>query len=298
MKKSISNKDANNQNWLFGVPKKMATLWWRIVFWRDAIARHNVPEHIRLRGMFCPVCRKVQPFSDRCAFCQCEFPCFVIITTTTNSRNKRQASRSTSLGKGLNAPLHALFKRVSKVSLRNRAIAAILMFLLLTSLVVGIVRYKGYVRSQYAHNYVQALYIIKSGMNMGEMVCDGTFNAWRGIESSSTPEVSHVGPEARDDLQFVHAEINKIMGGLDPPSAEYTQADRILRNIYSLYEKTNSMVLNSPDAVSMHTTEIVAAKAEFSREINSLKANLPAPLADELKKASQKYDLRFIIDGK
>lgn len=305
MKESRLNIDANSQGFLFGVPKKIATVWWRIIFWRDALGRRNVPEHLRLRGMYCPICRKGQLFSDRCTFCKSEFPCFVIITTTAGSRNNRQVSRTTSSGAskqggryGLFAPLHALCMRLGTVSLRTRVIAAILMFLLLISLVAGIVRYKSYMRVQYAHNYVQALYVIESGMNLGERICNGTFNAWRGVKSSSAPGASGIGPQARADLQFVNAEINKIMGKLGAPSAEYRQAARILQNIYALYEKTNAMVINSPDSVSGHTAEIVAAKAEFSREIKALKANLPAPLATELKKAGQKYDLRFITDGR
>jgi hypothetical protein len=39
---------------------------------------------------------------------------------------------------------------------------------------------------------------------------------------------------------------------------------------------------------------MVAAKKGFSREIMNLKGEMPAPLADEFRKAGKKYDLRFL----
>ena len=304
MKDLRSITDPNCQLWLFGVPRKIATLWWRIIFWRDALRGRNVPEHIRSKGMYCPVCRKGQPFSDQCAFCQCAFPCFVIITTTTDSRNRRRVCKNSAPGTarrgmcdGPCTPLQALCKRIGAVSLRKRVLAASLMFIVLIAVVVGITQYRRYEQRQYAYNYVQALYVINSGMHLVDMLCKGTYNDWRGVEPSSAHEESGIGPQARADLQSVKATSDKIMGALGTPSAEYNQAEQILQRLYGIYEKTNAMIINSQDSLSRHTTEMDAATAEFSREIENLKAHMPAPLAVELKKAGQKYDLRFITDG-
>lgn len=302
MNAPTSKQHSNSQSWLVGVPKRSSLpLWWRIFFWPDAMARHKVPEHVRSAGMYCPICRKGQPFSDRCVFCGCTFACFVVINTTTASRNKRHSNGTISPGSvkhgicyGLLVPLHTILVRLSKTSLRVRVIALCVMFLLLITLAAGIVQYRSYVRRQYAHNYVQALYVIKSGMNLGEMICNGTFNAWRGVKSPAVPEASGIDPQALADLQSVKAAINKIMGELGTPSVEFSQVAQILQKLYALYEKTNSMVINSSDSLSRHETEMVAAREEFSREIGKLKANLPAPLAEELKKAGQKYDLGFM----
>jgi len=131
-------------------------------------------------------------------------------------------------------------------------------------------------------------------MNLGEMICNGTFNAWRGLEPSASPKPGTISPQALADLESVKTEIDKIMKKLDKPSAEYSQAARILQKLYALYEKTNSMVINSPDSLSLNRKEYLTARKEFSLEIENLKSNLPLPLVEELKIAGQKYDLRFM----
>lgn len=245
-----------------------------------------VPNHMRLAGMYCPVCGKKQPFSNRCAFCKCDFSRFVVMKPDAAPRKNEQPNGAVSPGTAQQG--------ISKASLRGRVIILCVMFLLLISLVAGIVQYRNHLQKHYTQNYVLALYVIKSGMNLGEMVCNGTYNDWRGVEPSTAPEVGGIGPQALDDLESVKVEINRIMGELGTPSVEYSKAAQILQKLYALYEKTNSMVIDSPGSLSRHKAEIGAAREEFSREIENLKANLPSPLAEELRKAGKKYDLRFM----
>jgi len=171
------------------------------------------------------------------------------------------------------------------------------MFLLLISLVTGIVQYRSNMQRHYSKNFVMALYVMKSGMDMGERVCNGTSRAWSGVESSATPDLSGIDPETLADMKYVNAETNKIMGELGSPPGEYLQAAQTLRKLHALYEKTNSIVISSPDYLSRNGAEVVAAREEFSLEIENLKANLPAPLTEELKKAGKKYNLRFMGAG-
>ncbi|MHB8056415.1 MAG: hypothetical protein ACYDHC_00825 [Desulfuromonadaceae bacterium] len=295
-------KQSNSKNWLIGVPEKTARpRWWRLFFWPGAMTRHNVPEHLRSAGMYCPACRKGQPFSDRCAFCGCAFSCYVVMNSDKVSKNKRHSigtappvTTEQGICHGLLAPLNTALVRLGKASLRSRVIALCVTFLLLISLVAGIVQYRSNAQKHYSQNYVLALYVMKSGMNLGEMVCNGTFNDWRGVEPSTVPMAGGIGPQARADLESVNVEANRIMGKLGSPSAEYSQAAQTLQKLYTLYEKTNSMVIDSPGSVSRHKAEIDAARKEFSREIENLKANMPSLLAEELKKAGKKYDLRFM----
>jgi len=183
---------------------------------------------------------------------------------------------------------------IGKASLRARAITICVMFLLLISLAAGIVQYRSNMQKQYSQNYVLALYVMKSGMNLGEMVCNGTYNDWRGVEPSTVPKDDGIGPQALADLESVRVETDRIMGKLSSPSEEYSKAALILQKLYALYEKTNSMVSDSPGSLSRYKAEIDAAREEFSREIENLKANVPSPLAEELRTAGKKYDLRFM----
>lgn len=260
-----------------------------------------VPHHMRLAGMFCPVCGEKQPFANRCAFCKCNFPRFAVMKPDAVPRINQQPNGAVSSGTakqgnsdGLLAPLQASLGRISKASLRSRTITLCVIVLLLISLVAGIVQYRSHVQKHYSQNYVLALYVMKSGMNLGEMVCNGTFNDWRGVEPSTVPKSAGIGPQALADLESVNVETDRIMGELGSPSAEYSQAAQILQKLYALYEKANSMIINSPGSLSRHKAEIDAAREEFSREIENLKAILPLPLAEELRKAGKKYDLGFM----
>lgn len=293
---------SSSRNWLIGIPEKTSpALWWRFFFRPKVMKMHKVPEHMRSAGMYCLKCRKWQPFSDQCAFCSCTFSRFAVIKSDTVSQNKRHSNDTVppvTAKQGIcnerHGFLHTLLVKFGTVSLRARAIVLSVSFLLLISLAAGIVHYQNHMRRQYSQNFVLALYVIKSGMNLGEMICNGTFNAWRGVESSAVPETDGIDPQALADLESVKAEINTIMREMGTPSAEYRQAAQILRKLYGLYEKSNSMIINSPDSLSRQMAEIAAAREEFSREIEILKANLPVPLAEELKRAGQKYDLSFM----
>lgn len=174
-------------------------------------------------------------------------------------------------------------------------IAACSAFLLLALVVMGTVQYRSHLQKNYSKDYVLALYGIKSGMHLAGLVCEGKYQTWKdGVSSDTSTSSRGVDPRAVADLEAVNAEINGIMGKMATPSTEYAHAARTLLNLYEIYEKMQSAITNYPDSISTHRAGIVAATAEFSTGIENLKADLPVPLAEEFKKAGQKYDLRFM----
>jgi hypothetical protein len=286
-----SKHHSNNQGQLVGVPKRKAPdLWWRIVFWPDAIGKQWVPDHLRSTGMYCPNCRKGQTFGDHCSFCGCNFSCFVVIKTNSDTKTVSTQNKSGRLNAAPKRLHYRLLPWLGKSSPQLRAMIAGVAVLLLASLVVGTVQYRNSKRKQYVHNYVLALYGIKSGMNLGEKVCDGTYNAWRGVESAS----STMHHQALADLELVKAENARIMKMVSSPPKEYNQVARILYKLHENYEKTNSMLINSQDNPSRLKPVFVATEKEFSQGILDLKASMPAPLLEEIKKANQKYKMKFM----
>jgi hypothetical protein len=95
-------------------------------------------------------------------------------------------------------------------------------------------------------------------------------------------------------LASVKAEIDGIRRKLANPSKENNQAARRLRNLYSIYDRCYKLIINSTGSLSLQRSEIIAAREGFSREIENLKTEMTAPLADEFRKVGQKYDLRFL----
>lgn len=294
---------SNNQGWLIGIPESTSPpLWWRFFFWPKTMGRHNVPEHVRSDGMYCPICRKRQPFSDRCTFCGCAFSCFVVMKADTFPRNKRHsngdaspATEKTGTIHDLLTPLSASLISFSTASLRVRMISFCVIFLFMVSLAVGIMQYRSFLQKDYTQKFVVALYGINSGMNLAGMVCDGKYKAWKEGVSIEISESSAIDSQTTADLEGVKAYVDETRGEMGTPPAEFDQSERMLQKLYDIYERMNYRIINSPESLSLLKTEIVAARIEFSRELGNLKANLPAPLEEEFKKANQKYDLSFML---
>lgn len=299
---SILKQHSNSRNGLIGVPKKRSPpLWWRIIFWPKAIGIHKVPKHLQSAGMYCPICRKGQPFSEQCTFCGCSFSCFVIMKSDTLPPKKRHsnwvASPATAKQGTLHrflSPLRSSFIRFSKASLRVRVTALFVMLLLLIALIVGIAQYRSSMQKNYAQKYVVALYGINSGMNLTGMVFEGKYKAWKDGVSLEISAASDIDSETIADLVGVKAYVDETRGKMNAPPSEYYQAELILQHLYLIYEKMNSLITNSPEDLSQHKAEIATAREEFSQEIDRLKKSLPTPLVEEFKKAGQKYDLRFM----
>jgi hypothetical protein len=104
-------------------------------------------------------------------------------------------------------------------------------------------------------------------MEMTGWVCEGKYKAWKEGVSSDAPESGAIDSRTLADLASVKAEIDGIMGKVGNPPKEYNQAARKLQNLYVIYDWINTLIVNSQDSLSLHRSEIGAAKKEFSREI-------------------------------
>ena len=265
------------------------------------MAIHKVPDHVQSSGMYCPLCKNKQPFSDRCTFCGCAFSCFVIVNSETPSGNQLHSGETVAPGSGkqgtfhrINTILRAPLVRFSTASSRSRMTVLCVLVLLLISLAIWTVQHRSYLQEQYAQKYVVALYGINSGMNLTGMVCEGKYKAWKdGVTAEASPAIT-VDFQTLADLEGVKAYVDETIGEMGAAPKEYEQADRILQRLYAIYANMNSMIINSPGSLPQRKIELGAAREDFSREIEDLKSNLPAPLVEELKKAGQKYDLRFM----
>lgn len=262
---------------------------------------HKVPEYERSTGMFCPMCNKGQPFSDHCTFCGCAFSCFVVMKSDSLTHNKLNTNVTAlpfaakpGILHRLLTPLSSSYTWFNKASLMVRVISLCIMLLLLISLVVGIGQYRTLLQKEYTQKYVVALYGINSGMNLTGMIFDGKYKAWKEGVSVEISASSTVDSQTIEDLNSVKSYIDETRVKMGTAPAELAQAARILQKLYEIYEKMNSRIIDSQYSSSLHESEIIEAREKFSTEIKNLKTNLPAPLAEELKKTDQKYNLNFM----
>jgi hypothetical protein len=232
---------------------------------------------------YCPNCGYGQPLSESCEYCGIPFTPLAADESDAGPGND-----------SLSSPDKALPVIPGRMSPRFRVIALALLFVSIVSLVAGITRYRSHSQSQFFRNYVLALYGLNSGMEMTGRVSEGKYRAWKEGVTSFVPESSGIDSDTLADLKSVKTEIDVVMEKLDSPPAGCDRAALILRRLYSIYDKSYALIVRSPDSPSLCKRDIAAAREEFSREISDLKVNLPVPLALELRKAGQKYNLRFM----
>jgi hypothetical protein len=246
---------------------------------------------------YCPGCGKGQPVSECCVSCGIPFSSFAADESDADPSNELKAEGVTvgELGSySLSSLIEAFPLILGRIAQRRRIIALFLLFVSIVSLVAVIAQYRSHMQGQYLQNYVLAIYGIKSGMEMAGRVCEGKYRAWKEGVPSDAPKSGAIDPRTLADMKSVKAEIDGIMGKVVDPPNEYNQASLRLQNLYAIYNRINTLIINSPGSLSLQRSEMVAAKEGFSREIKNLKGEMPAPLADEFIKAGKKYDLRFL----
>ncbi|HIJ94832.1 MAG TPA: hypothetical protein HPP94_03655 [Desulfuromonadales bacterium] len=290
-----SEHHARSRTWLIGVPKAMATIPWKIAYRSEALKSTHVPPHIRSGGMHCPACGKGQPFSRRCTFCGCDFACFIIMESplsqkrkkSPGSRNNHRKKRSFAFSGNVTSRLSALPLRYRVLAVAGALIAALLV-------AFALVQYQRSVRKQYTQNFILALYGIKSGISLTTLVCEGDYNAWKGGDSAVSSTGNQTDLQAIADLQTVKIEVDGLVAKIGTAPAEYALSRQILSTMYANYGEISTKLIASTEALSNCKPEAAATNEKFMRDIESLKAKMPASLTKEFKKAGLKYDLRFM----
>jgi hypothetical protein len=246
---------------------------------------------------YCPGCGKGQPVSEHCTYCGVPFSSFVADGNDAGAGNElvtEEVPSAKLISYSLSSLIEAYPAILGKMAQRRRIIALFLLFVSFVSLVAVIAQYRSHLQGQYLQNYVLAIYGIKSGMEISGRVCEGKYRAWKEGVPSDAPESGAIDPRTLADIKSVKAEIDGIMGKVVDPPNEYNQASLRLQNLYAIYNRINTLIINSTGSLSLQRSELGGAKEEFSREIENLKGEMPAPLADEFRKAGKKYDMRFL----
>jgi hypothetical protein len=277
---------------LIGVPGKSEPgLRWKPFSGPAGISADRLPESLRSDGMVCPRCGNEQLFADQCVYCLCVFSGFVIIEAEPLG-GKKLGPKAAVPGPKRKKARALLRASIDTSSLRFRAMATAAVILLAGALYLGNEQYKTYLQGQYSRNYVLALYGIKSGMERLDRVYLDESSA---LEKASASAVSHT-MEAQElaDLKTVKDEVDRIMKKMGAAPAECYQSDLNIRKLHFLYDKTNSLMIEAPDALLQNKNEILAVNNDFAVAYNNLKSSLPEPLTKELSTTGRRYQLDFV----
>jgi hypothetical protein len=142
-------------------------------------------------------------------------------------------------------------------------------------------------------NYVLALYGIKSGFDRGSAISNNLVEDWQHQTtiSNSTPE-----PDIEEliDLEKVRGEVVKLMQKMNKPPKPLKGAYKRLERLNAVYEQQNRLASKPRGSLDDYRRALQATQKGFVRTLEELKAALPPPLREEIKKASNKYNLRFM----
>ena len=277
---------------LIGVPgKSEPALWWKPFSGPAGVAAERLPENLRAEGMVCPRCGNEQLFAGQCVYCMCAFSGFIIIDAEPLTGIKGEPKAAVPRAK--KKKVLALPRvKIDTSSLRFRVMATAAVILLAGGLYLGNEQYKKYLKGQYARNYVLALYGIKSGMERLDRVYLDESSA---LEKAAASAPSHsIQAQELADLKTVKDEVDRIMKGMGPAPAECYQSDLNIHKLHALYDKTNSLMVDAPDALLQNKNEIVTVNDNFAAEYNNLKSSLPETLTKELSTTGRRYQFEFI----
>jgi hypothetical protein len=150
----------------------------------------------------------------------------------------------------------------------------------------GFFAYKHYTKMQdYRHNYVRALFVIKSGTDQSFAVCDKSVAR---IAASQTADL-RISPEDEKQLNAVRANADKLMKSIGEPPEKFNNANVKLVNLYNLYDKIHSQAVAPGSSASSFTDSTNKLKGDFTKGVQELKTSLPQDLAEDIQESKAKY---------
>ncbi len=251
--------------------------------------------------IYCPRCGKKQLLSYYCVSCRVAFAGYFTLDPEKSGHREERGNGDEGTGSAprkrsfrLLSPFLARLARLKSKPLRYRGIAASMAFLILFGSIILIRQNHVSSERRYLHNYVLALYGIRSGMELSSSICGSYTNTGNKDASPGLSLDGKINPEKKSDLDTIKHEVDSIMEEMGPPPEKLSGAAETLRKLCAVYKKQDVLANGPSGSVALYEREVDASRENFVRLLEDLKANLPGPLADELKKDGKKYDLRFI----
>jgi hypothetical protein len=141
-------------------------------------------------------------------------------------------------------------------------------------------------KQQFAANFVRAIYVIKTGMELNLKTCARLTADWRAKGGGPAPRVS-ADEEAK--LVKVKDEIDKIQQLLENPPKSFTPATEKLGKLKGVYVNLQTLTMAPPNAINVFTDAAGKAEGDFKKTAMELKADMPVELSDALTKARTDY---------
>ena len=144
-------------------------------------------------------------------------------------------------------------------------------------------------KRQYAASYVNALYAIKTGADLGLTICGKITSEWATKDHSgqSVPPLGTVDDE--NQLNLVKAQADKYLQKLNDPPKAFAESNEKLLKLNGLFVKLHAAALKPSGTVTNFAELTQKTGSDFKVASEDLKKNLPTELSAELAIAKTKY---------
>lgn len=263
-------------------------------FWigKESFARRALQKEGKL---YCDACGKELGCLTVCTGCGVVFPDYYLLQMSKPQRRQvEKAKFSWSFGSS-SKPAKQTYsipqKSTSVTPLSRKFLvraACLVVFAALSAL--GVYLYQqNKMESEYALNYVRALYGMKSGTDFCLKTCVTVSADWKAKADAGQRFVPHIAADDESHLNEVKDQVDKMRQKMEKPPQKFRKADEAFAKLYSVYVRLNALTVTPPSSLPNFTDSVTKLDSEFKTSAQELKAALPAELSKALEKARTKY---------
>jgi hypothetical protein len=142
---------------------------------------------------------------------------------------------------------------------------------------------------KYKDTYMKALYCIKTGADLSNEVSLEIADTWKKKQDAGESYQPLPSAVEAANLNTVKGRADKFVQMMQPPPAEFTEANDRLMKLNGIFVKAQALALapsGSPPALRASAEKL---QNDFTQAAHELKNTLPKSLAEELKMAQMKY---------
>lgn len=259
----------------------------------------------------CASCGSQLDHHAHCHSCGIISPDYFVTANPDDVRRKAIAgyfSRTWTAIKSANISLHSVSRNTIPLSehyhpdfvphatapsslLSRKTLLSLTCLLLLSILIAaGSFAYKSYVAGQvFAQNYFQALYCIKTGVDLNIKTATALVAEWEASSASGRSFSPGIGNKDVIKSEKLRSEIDKYMQKTHKPPARFAKEGENLLKIHRVYLDSENLFSSKPKSLQDFGNSLAAINKNMILVSKVLKSELSGPLKDELEHARLKY---------
>jgi len=143
--------------------------------------------------------------------------------------------------------------------------------------------------NQFAKDYMRALYVMKTGTDLGLESCNKVSSNWKASMNAGQNFIPRISSEEETGLNKIKDATDVYMQKLNKPPKKFINAKTKLANLYGVYSRVLALAVAPSGSFSGFSDSASKSQNDFNAAVQELKGSLPPELSAELKIAKAKY---------